>query len=403
MSTPPPAPPAPPVSADGPADRPAEGAKWPWLRNLTPLEAGGAVFQIASGVVTPLVTDWRNIPAVGASAVLVALAVRAVSGQPWTRQGRVLAGAEVGLFAVLIALAISLRHDDAGPAAAATSAPVRPAPQRSPGLGDPRAADPCALLSTAELSSFGEPHLEARAGNFSRCDVILESRVGEIGVRVELDAADPGSGGGTGADGITVVRDHQQDGECDRLLVLGDGNEVAVTAMRHEGPGPFRLCPIADRAATTARRVLVTNGDVPRRTTPLAIGSLARRDACTLLSSEAITRVAGISGPNADPGFADWSCRWTNGASDISVSLRFDQDSSLDTDDGDLVRVGNRDVYVDPGGDGDGTCVARVAYRRYYDANQEPVVELVILRVDGPHPTAQLCPAATTLAGSLSL
>ncbi|MWA02631.1 protein kinase [Actinomadura sp. LD22] len=271
-------------------------------------------------------------------------------------------------------------------------------------IGDPRTADPCALASAAALGRFGDTDLDGHYGNFDRCDVLVSSRKdGLVDVMLEFDdRADPEPGSRTRTVGRIGVEEEPPGGdECVRTLRLPGkdaGTAIDVVAQQEDG-GPAQLCAIADVAAAGATAVL-NRGALPRRSPPLDAASLARQDACTLLDARALDVVPGIDATDPRVDFARWGCSWHSTTRDIQVKLRFDQGQPLTADDGRPTVLGGFHTYVDPGGDGDGSCLARLVYRTHTARYGGKAVEVVNVVVQGKAPSKQRCSLATTLASS---
>lgn len=313
---------------------------------------------------------------------------RAASAVPPRRRARrlLLVAAGTAVAVGIASAAVILRGDGDDPPAQAQQ-PAR--------IDDPRTADPCALTDPDRLSRFGETELDNDFGNFNRCDVLVTSGESDVDVRVELDTAQDD---GTDPPAILrIERQPEQDGECERLVVLHDRGRVFVTAEQN-GDGTADLCAMADVATATVRDAL-RDGAVPRRAQPFDDASLATVDACGLLAGDALRAVPGLAEDPPDAGFAGWECRWS-GSDDTSVLLRFDRDQPLDSQDGTPVRLAGHQAFVQAQGDGPDTCLLRLVHRTYQDQNGRPAIEMLFLVVSGPHPADQLCGAATDLASA---
>ncbi|WP_236796582.1 serine/threonine-protein kinase [Amycolatopsis sp. GM8] len=264
-------------------------------------------------------------------------------------------------------------------------------------LGDPRTADPCALSDASALARFGEAERDAEYGNFDRCDVIVRSNGSEVDVKTELDTADP-DGPPAGAVQTTgqigVVREPLDGEECDRTLLLGDGNQVAITAQQN-GDGPADLCAMADTATDTAVTVL-SRGEIPRRV-PADPASLIKADACALLDADALSRFPGVDAVDPEIGFGDWSCRWHSTTSQANLLVRFDRNQPPTADDGQPTRIAGRQAFVERLPD-DHACQVEVVYRRFSSADTSAKVELLLVVLTGSQPLDQLCGLATSLA-----
>ncbi|WP_329245211.1 serine/threonine protein kinase [Actinoallomurus sp. NBC_01490] len=312
------------------------------------------------------------------------------------RVGRVAVAAAVAT--VVLASAATVMIVRASRSSSA-DAPARSAGPPASGVGDPRTAEPCALVDPASLRRFGGTELSTDYGNFNRCDVLIQRGDDDLAdVKVELEngpAPEPGSRDRVERRGtVGIIREPLGDGECDEELTLADGHVVAVAAQR-TGPGPIDLCAAATVATDRAAAVLA-RGVMPRRARPLPSASLGRLDACALLTRAALSRVGA---GRADPGFARWDCHW-KGTGGTGVQLRFDRNGPLTADDGTPVRLAGHAAFIQPGGDGHGTCVAQVTHRTYTDTGGHTTAEIVFLVVSGSRSESRLCADAKALASS---
>ncbi|MFC0601490.1 hypothetical protein [Streptomyces palmae] len=281
-----------------------------------------------------------------------------------------------------------------------------PAPPRNAGppaaIPDPPAADPCALARPGALARFGAARLDRDYGNFDRCDVIVRRGGDEVDVRLDLDsggAAELAAPART-VRGVGVVVEPGENGECHRALLPGARARYHVTVSAHQTRGERApLCAMADSAAEQAVQVLA-RGPLAHRSPPLPADSLARVDACALLDARALSVVPGVDAEDRDVSFGDWGCNWYSDTDRVQAVLRFDRGQPLSTADGRHIRIGGRDAYVRPEGDGDDSCLVRVVHRRYLDQDREPAVEMLYLVVRGPRSAGRLCTMAESLAAS---
>jgi hypothetical protein len=255
-------------------------------------------------------------------------------------------------------------------------------------------------MDPAAFRRFGGTELSTDYGNFNRCDVLIRHGDADLAdVKVELatgPAPEPGSRDRVERRGaIGVVREPLGDGECDQTLTLADGDLVEITAQR-TGRGTVDLCAAATVATDRAAGIL-GRGPVPRRIHPLPSASLGRLDACALLTPAALSRV--VAG-RPEAGFGRWDCRWRGRTGDAAVQLRFDRNGPLSADDGRPGRLAGRAAFLDPGGDGHGTCLAQVVHRTYNDTAGETTAEIVFLVVSGSGSDTRLCASARSLASA---
>ncbi|MFC4048747.1 serine/threonine-protein kinase [Actinomadura syzygii] len=322
--------------------------------------------------------------------------------QPWrrpvafARRHPVAVSAAGAVVALGVALAIVI------PSSGGT-APAKPKPKPVSLIGDPRTADPCALTDPSALRKFGGTELDNDYGNFDRCDVLVSTGGdGEVDVKFDLD-----TGGGPETAGpartigrVRVVEDRAEDDFCGRILVLPPpdaGTTIVVDAHQTQGR-PVPLCPIAETAAVRAVAAL-NRAPLARRSPPFPARSLAHRNACAMIGPGALDIVPGVDAAEPDVGFGGWGCEWGSTTRDIDVHLFFDRGQPpTAADDGNPTRLRGRPAFVQPKGDGDGTCVVRVVHRTYSDQHGDEAAELLYLVARGAPPVKELCAMATTLA-----
>lgn len=320
----------------------------------------------------------------------------------------------VGVAAVVVvALAVWLLTPPSGgsPTSATRprTTPTTTAAQRSV-MGDPRTADPCGLTDATALSRFGDAALTTDYGDFNRCDVLVTlggDQDDYVDVRVELDVGEQGASSAstqqTHSGPIGIQRLPEQDGQCQRTLLLPGNYQVVVAAKHPEGTRPADLCAMAD-ALTSSALIVLDRGRIPRRKPALPAVSLASQDACTLLDNATVTPVLGPGAVHEVPGFAHWDCDWNGTGSGVDeVSVIFDRNEPLDAeDDGDPVELAGRQAFVQAQGYGDTTCQVSIVDRRYDDVEGDPTEDVVLVVVDGRQPPRTLCAPARTLAATVA-
>ncbi|MEQ4723549.1 serine/threonine-protein kinase [Nonomuraea sp. B19D2] len=273
----------------------------------------------------------------------------------------------------------------------------------SPVIGDPRTADPCALLSPTALGRFGRTELDIDYGNFERCDVILfPPGGGVVDVQAAFAREEPPELAKLKTVGkVSVVEHPAESRSCDRTIVLpGVADTVVYVDTEWEEPGKADLCEIGDAATAVAAKVL-SQGPLARRSPPLPANSLAHKDACTLLSAKALEVVPGIDA--TDPGieFGHWECSWRSTTSKTYVRLRFDRGQRPNAeDDGTVTMLNGYRAFVQPKEDNEWSCLVQVVYRAYTDQDGRTAVETVRVVVEGSRPMRQKCQMATGLARS---
>jgi hypothetical protein len=307
-------------------------------------------------------------------------------------------GLVVWLVAVVITtgaavLAVAPGEDsDRAPAisVAPSSAPTVPV------IGDPRTADPCALVDEPALRQHGLTDVEPYAGAMTSCWAYVAVRQAtEVAVSLELMPAafmPEQSGGERDERGpLTLVRYAFDGSYCTRRINLPDSNVVHVAADGRSGVDPETICAVADTAADGAVARLLAAGVTAR---PIRVDTtvLAGRDACQLLTVGDLRALPGTA-PTPVRGLADWSCRWGDWAGP-SVTVTFWRGDDEPGDEETPIDVAGRPstLYRSPD---DGGCVVTFPQQRF-DGHVESVSVYVYDRRAG----VDTCGAATAIAGA---
>lgn len=341
------------------------------LRAVTTLPATDAADDHGGGRLIRLVRQHPRLTAVGAATVALAVALPLTPlnpSNPFTSGGR------------------ADEHRKSGPV-----------------FGNPATADPCALTDAPALRRYGDTELDRDYGNFDRCDVLVTSDgKGVVDTTVDFDHGPPPelTGSVKSVGNVRIIKDRPDGETCERTLVVsGEDDSFVRVAAKQVESGRAPLCAIADTATDTAVAAL-NRGGIARRSPELPATSLARKHACELLDPAALEVVPGIDADDPDVGYAGWDCDWSSSTRDLSVDLRFDRGRPLDGEDGTPALFRGYHAFVEPEGDGDGTCLARLVYRSYVDENGEKAVETLHLVVAGESAPDELCATARQLTRS---
>ncbi|GHJ41765.1 serine/threonine-protein kinase [Streptomyces sp. TS71-3] len=315
--------------------------------------------------------------------------------RPWA-----LAAGSAAVVAALLAGLFAARPWDGSPGDSGKDAKGAPAAAKDAGrMGEVTSADPCGLLSATTFRKYGDAHVDPDYGELDRCDVLItkgDDDAGDITLDFASHPAEPDSQTRVRKAGaVKVVEGPSEDGECDRDILLPDGNEVLITGEVLKDPMPDP-CTLASLAADHAADIL-NHGPVPRRPGPFPADSLARLNACDLLDAADLKAFPAIDPDTMDPEFADWACTWSSDTSGkAEVYLLFNRDDDL-TDNGTRATLGGKPAYVDPGGEGDHTCVVSSVHRTYTDTAGEETIEHLYLKTTGQESDEKLCDTAKAL------
>jgi eukaryotic-like serine/threonine-protein kinase len=303
----------------------------------------------------------------------------------------------VGLAAAIVVVALvvillPLWRDD--PSAGA-GGPTKPNTDIAPVLGDPRTADPCALMDPNALARFGDTELDKEYGGFNRCDILVDPQGDgseeQIDVMLQLldKAADEPP-----RPKLTMTDPTMADGNCEAMLILTDGYRVNVTA-KGEDELDVDLCAMTTAAANAAT-ARMSDGELPRRTTPFPAESLANLEACALGDPAAV--LPELAGASPEPGFAKWDCEWH--AADAGVELNLEHSSPLTPgQDGEQRDIGGRLALVD--NDGTERCITEVPVRQYPNDQGDARVDLLQIVAAGVFPTDHLCEMSFQFASTV--
>ncbi|MFI7634164.1 serine/threonine-protein kinase [Nonomuraea sp. NPDC049400] len=161
--------------------------------------------------------------------------------------------------AVAVPIVLSTPRDQPVDGRLSASTPGSSQAAASPVIGEPRTADPCALLSPTALGRFGRTELDIDYGNFDRCDVIVfPPDGGVVDVKAAFAREEPPELAKLKTLGkVSVVESPAESGSCDRTIVLpGVANTVVYVDTEWEEPGKADLCEIGDAATAVAAKVL---------------------------------------------------------------------------------------------------------------------------------------------------
>ncbi|MGH3878109.1 MAG: serine/threonine-protein kinase [Actinophytocola sp.] len=280
--------------------------------------------------------------------------------------------------------------------------PAEPTGPKRTVIGDPRTADPCALVEPETFERYGTAVEDPAYGNFNRCDVLIElGEDTEVDVDLELLApTDPSVEPKPDATIEVEAAEPDDEGGCDVSITLADLYRIDVNARPH-GDVTLDLCEVAQVAGDRAVDLLPPRGELARRPEPFDPDSLARVDACKLLDRAALRAIPGLD-PEPSVAYGRWVCEWSGRAATMGAELFFNQNTTLTAEDGELVRLAGHDVFLEPDEDGEQECRAHVVHRPVHLDNGEDIDEIASLSITGDAPVSRLCTVGRTMARSVA-
>lgn len=195
--------------------------------------------------------------------------------------------------------------------------------------GDPKAAEPCALMDLGWLDQFGYPRLTTPPTPHE-CRAQITTPVGiqarlDIGYYTPLPPNTALGGPVQDLGGLSIVRDHPVKAApqplCENMILLSDRTRILIDALSDRDTD---LCQLADVGTASAVNALAEHG-ITYRPDRTARWPIARADACALLTP-ADFAATGINPSVRDPGYANWWCHWANDpATSVELTVRLDQ------------------------------------------------------------------------------
>ncbi|MBB5918840.1 serine/threonine-protein kinase [Nocardia transvalensis] len=274
-------------------------------------------------------------------------------------------------------------------------------------IGDPRSADPCALLDPSTLSGFGRIDTATDDANFDTCDLRVRQwgedfhpDIGHVRLTLSADAPERSSQIAYRRTGnVTVAAEPAGATRCVRTLIISGSGNIEIIGERKtpDGPDP---CALADATAAHARDV-VWHGPIPRRPAPFPPTSLARHEACGLVDAGALAKVAGIDAVHPAAGFGNWSCRWDS-TIDGHVTVRFDRDPVKTAAAGQPLTLSGFPGFRRSGPKPVDDCVIQLEYRPFRGPTGGLHAEVVVIRFTSAQPPDQRCATVTDLATTVA-
>ncbi|MBO0849400.1 MAG: serine/threonine protein kinase [Pseudonocardia sp.] len=273
--------------------------------------------------------------------------------------------------------------------------------------GDPRTAEPCALIDPAWLRQFGEPAIVARNSYaLESCQARIATPGGEV--RMDTKFISPNNsisalGGERQQIGnLTIVRRSIQPGTfalvCENRLALADGTQVSIEAY---GPNGFDLCAVTEVATAVAVNALARDR-ITYRPGRTADWHLANSDACTVVDPTNLATVPGLDPNFRSPGFGNWTCAWgqaRRGSPRIFLYFRLES-AQISSNYGDATTIAGHLGWTKlvAGANNPRKCVAVAVTRPAPTAIG--ATELIEVDVEAPEPDPELCAHATGLASA---
>ncbi|HWR48644.1 MAG TPA: hypothetical protein VN327_13690, partial [Pseudonocardiaceae bacterium] len=274
--------------------------------------------------------------------------------------------------------------------------------------GDPKEADPCALIDLAPLRQFGQPSYIDN-GPLGGCQARIGTAKGNFHLNVSFAAPAVSMTSRSGTPqrlgDLTIIRKGNLPGNswagCENVLVLADRTRIVIQTYGPPALLPYNLCAVTEVGTTTAVDSLARYG-ISYRPGRTSGSLLAGSDACAVLDRGALTKVAGLDATIRDPGFANWSCTWgasSKGSPQVSLSfVRHHGNWFAIGEYGRATVIAGRLAWLRTvaGKDNPQQCIASVVHGPAPSATV--TTDMIEISVDAPASRADLCARATELA-----
>jgi len=204
--------------------------------------------------------------------------------------------------------------------------------------------------------------------------------------------------------GLNIARAESTQPGCPRNIQLS-GLYVAVINAVVNG-GTTDPCAITDLGTESVARILAEQG-VPHLSSPGDANLLRRLNACALLDDQTLRRVPTLNPTQRNEHYGGWGCSWgsdpyADGFHLPAVDLFFEWVKPLSVSNGELARIGGRDVYIAPGvGASNNACIAHILYRNHPLSDGQRAQEPVRLAVYSALPTAAQCQLSRDVAATV--
>ncbi|WP_084211020.1 serine/threonine-protein kinase [Pseudonocardia acaciae] len=324
--------------------------------------------------------------------------------RPPRKPRRWLVVAAIAAFALAAGLAVALpKLLDNGPPTGVPPLPTAVGPITL--SGDPRAADPCALIDPTWLRQFGQPVITT---NISYTPEACQARItvpnGDMVLDVKFNTPKTVSdlGGQPQQLGdLTIVRRSVQTGlfvtSCDSVILLADRTAIYFET---NGPDGSDICGATEVATAVAVNRLARDGITyrPGRTAEWLITS---NDACAVLDPATLAAVPGLDTNIRFPGFGNWSCTWGATQKDASrLYMGFRLDNVRVDDYGNDTTIAGRRAWtkISRGDKNPAKCHLYVITRPAPTAMG--ATEMLELSLEGPQPAAELCARGSEVAAT---
>jgi hypothetical protein len=275
-------------------------------------------------------------------------------------------------------------------------------------VGDPKTADPCALFDEAALAVHGQTRIDRDNGAFERCDLRVDNDTGGVDLSLYFyeTGTQPSEGTVEMVGSIGVVREEGTHQQCERTLILPDGDHRVAMEAKQDPGEDSDVCAVADTAVDGAVGVLEA-GPLARREREEDPASLFHVDACGILDDEALEAFPGVDADHPLDGFGGWTCEWVSTTSETDVRILFDRDDPPEADDGRRIELNGRTTYIEGDHWGDYTCLVSVVHRQFPSVEQDgtTVAEYLRVKVEGVETDTQeeLCALAVAMAEPAAL
>ncbi len=256
-------------------------------------------------------------------------------------------------------------------------------PEIGSAIQNPRDANPCLLIDSDALSSFGTPRL-ATSPWLEGCEFTIDTPDGiEARLRVQFRKADWAK-----SDYSAKIVQFEGAPACESFRRQADQPSISITAFSRDDE-PIDLCAITRVATATVDNLIERQRTIPYTSNRAAGYSHSDHNACDTLDNATFSK-HGLEPISRTAGFANWTCFWDmKDGTHVAVFFRLDE-VDHGTYYGERAAIAEREAFRDTR---ENSCGYYVVHR-----SGPTATEMFHVTVEGPLSAERRCVVAADLA-----